>query len=159
HAAVQPDGTGGLGHAVLLLVSTCLRAGGLLRHHRRLSTHEREAGPVTRQQTEITVFAVLLIGMLVLAFFASSWRRPVNPHSLEECGVGGRAFGNWVTWFLIGGSSYTAYTFVAVPALVYGVGAIGFYAIPFALITTPLVYLISVRIWSVSHAHGFVTSA
>ena len=56
-------------------------------------------------------------------------------------------------------ASYTAYTFIAIPALVYGVGAIGFFAIPFALFTTPLVYLVSTRIWSVSHAHGFVIAA
>ena len=29
----------------------------------------------------------------------------------------------WITWFLIGGDLYTAYTFVAVPALIYGAGA------------------------------------
>ena len=29
-----------------------------------------------------------------------------------------------VTWFLLGGSMYSAYTFIAVPAVTYGVGAI-----------------------------------
>jgi SSS family solute:Na+ symporter len=114
---------------------------------------------LTDQQIEIWVFGVLLVGMLLLAFYGSRWRRPKDIHTLEEWGVGGRAFGNWVTWFLIGGSSYTAYTFVAVPALVYGVGAIGFYALPFALITTPLTFLVATRVWSVCHAHGFITSA
>ncbi len=90
---------------------------------------------------------------------ASRWRRPKTLDTLEEWGVGGRAFGNWVTWFLIGGASYTAYTFIAIPAYAWGYGAIGFYAVPFALITTPLVYLVSTRFWSVAHAHGFVTSA
>jgi SSS family solute:Na+ symporter len=59
----------------------------------------------------------------------------------------------------MGGSAYTAYTFVAVPALVYAVGANGFFAIPFALITAPLAYVISTKSWSVSHRHGFVTNA
>ncbi len=109
--------------------------------------------------TDLWFFAVLTVAMLALGFAAARWRRPQRPHSLEEWGVGGRAFGNWVTWFLLGGSMYTAYTFVAVPAATYGVGAIGFFAVPFAIITTPLMYLISTRVWSVSHAHGFVTSA
>lgn len=114
---------------------------------------------LTAHEIEVWVFTVLLIVTLILGFGAAYWRRPRTMHSLEEWGVGGRAFGNWVTWFLLGGSTFTAYTFVAVPALVYGVGAIGFFAVPFALITTPVVYLMSTRIWSVSHRHGFVTSS
>ncbi len=109
--------------------------------------------------TDIVFFGALTLAMLVLGFAAARWRRPQRPHSLEEWGVGGRAFGNWVTWFLLGGSMYTAYTFVAVPAATYGVGAVGFFAIPFAIITTPMMYFISTRVWSVSHVHGFVTPA
>ncbi len=114
---------------------------------------------MTARQVEIGTFAVLLGAMLLLGFFAARWRRPPSLHSLEEWGVGGRAFGNWVTWFLLGGSMYTAYTYIAVPALVYGVGAAGFFAVPFAIISAPMAYVISTRTWSVSHAHGFVTSA
>jgi SSS family solute:Na+ symporter len=106
---------------------------------------------------EFWVFCVLFGAVIVLGFWAARWRRPTGPYDLEEWGVGGRAFGNWVTWFLMGGSSYTAYTFIAVPALVYAVGANGFFAIPFALITAPLAYVVSTRFWSVSHRHGFIT--
>ena len=77
------------------------------------------------------------------------WRRTRNPHTLEEWGVGGRAFGNWVTWFLIGGASYTAYTFVAVPSLTWGIGAFGFYAVPFALVDDPVGVPDAARGWSV----------
>ncbi len=108
---------------------------------------------------ELTVFAVLLVAMIGLGLVASRWRRPKSMHSLEEWGVGGRAFGNWVTWFLIGGASYTAYTFVLIPSLTYGVGAFGFFAVPFAVCSVPLVFVFSTRIWSVAHAHGFVTAA
>jgi SSS family solute:Na+ symporter len=115
---------------------------------------------LTDRQIEVGVFLLLLGAMIVVAFMASRWRRPrTSLNNLDEWGVGGRAFGNWVTWFLIGGSSYTAYTFVAIPAFTWGAGAIGFYAVSFALLTTPLVFLISTRFWSVAHAHGFVTSA
>ena len=78
---------------------------------------------------------------------------------LDEWGLGGRQFGSWVTWFLVGGDLYTAYTFVAVPALLFGAGAIGFFAVPYTVIVYPLVFLVLVRLWSVSHRHGFVTPA
>ncbi|WP_433066540.1 sodium:solute symporter family protein [Dactylosporangium sp. CS-033363] len=97
--------------------------------------------------------------MLLLGMSAARWRRPQDIHNLEEWGVGGRAFGNWTTWFLLGGSMYSAYTFVAVPALTYGVGAMGFFAVPFATITTPLSFIFTTRAWSVAHRHGFVTPA
>ncbi len=114
---------------------------------------------LTDHEVEVGVFLGLLIIMAVAGFAAARWRRPATIHDLEEWGVGGRAFGNWVTWFLLGGSMYSAYTFVAVPALTYGVGAIGFFAIPFAIICAPIAFLWSTRIWSVSHARGYVTNA
>ena len=40
-------------------------------------------------------------------------------------------------WFLIGGDLYTAYTFVAVPALLFGAGAVGFFAVPYTIIVYP----------------------
>ncbi|MGI8760044.1 MAG: sodium:solute symporter family protein, partial [Jatrophihabitantaceae bacterium] len=63
------------------------------------------------------------------------------------------------TWFLLGGDLYTAYTFVAVPALVYGAGAIGFFAVPYTIIVYPLVFVVMPRLWSVAHRHGYVTPA
>lgn len=110
--------------------------------------------------TATIVFFALFAVMVVLAFMATRWRRPAtNLHNLEEWGVGGRAFGNWVTWFLVGGAAYSAYTFVALPAYAWGNGAIAFYAIPYALLATPLTYFVATRSWSVAHAHGFVTLA
>ncbi|WP_433462394.1 hypothetical protein [Spirillospora sp. CA-128828] len=70
--------------------------------------------------TEIIVFAVLFLLVSGMGFVAARWRRPDTMHSLDEWGLGGRSFGSWITWFLIGGDLYTAYTFVAVPALVFG---------------------------------------
>ena len=35
-------------------------------------------------------------------------------------GTGGAEFGTLITWFLIGGDFYTAYTVIAVPAALYG---------------------------------------
>jgi SSS family solute:Na+ symporter len=79
--------------------------------------------------------------------------------SLEEWGLAGRSFGTWVTWFLVGGDLYTAYTVIAVPAALYGAGAMGFFALPYAVITYPYMMLVLPRLWRVCHRHGYVTFA
>jgi SSS family solute:Na+ symporter len=109
--------------------------------------------------TEIIVFVILFLGVSAIGFVAARWRRPDTLAHLDEWGLGGRSFGGWVTWFLIGGDLYTAYTFVAVPALMFGAGAMGFFAVPYTVIVYPLVLLVLIRLWSVSHRHGFVTPA
>ncbi|MFG1605298.1 sodium:solute symporter [Actinoplanes sp. NPDC049265] len=108
---------------------------------------------------QIIVFVIAFLGVTLLGFAAARWRRPDSIHSLEEWGLGGRAFGNWVTFFLLSGDVYTAYTFVAVPTLVYGVGAAGFFPVPFLVIVYPMVFMVLARFWSVCHVHGFVTPA
>jgi SSS family solute:Na+ symporter len=109
--------------------------------------------------TEIIIFTALFLIVSGMGFVASRWRRPTDMLHLDEWGLGGRSFGPWITWFLIGGDLYTAYTFVAVPALVFGAGAAGFFAVPYTMITYPLVFFVLIRLWSVSHVHGFVTPA
>jgi SSS family solute:Na+ symporter len=109
--------------------------------------------------TEIVVFTVLFLLVSGIGFFAARWRAPNDMGHLDEWGLGGRSFGGWITWFLVGGDLYTAYTFVAVPALLFGAGAAGFFAVPYTIIIYPLVFLVLVRLWSVSHRHGFVTPA
>src|SRR5262245_17073282 len=112
-----------------------------------------------RHTTELVIFVILFLIVSGMGFVAAKWRRPTTMDSLDEWGLGGRSFGSWVTWFLIGGDIYTAYTFVAVPALVFGAGAAGFYAVPYTIVVYPLVFLVLIRLWSVSHVHGFVTPA
>ncbi|MFG2001939.1 monocarboxylate uptake permease MctP [Spirillospora sp. NPDC048911] len=109
--------------------------------------------------TELIIFGVLFLLVSGMGFVAARWRRPATMDSLDEWGLGGRNFGSWISWFLIGGDLYTAYTFVAVPALVFGAGAMGFYAVPYTIVVYPLVFLVLIRLWSVSHVHGFVTPA
>jgi SSS family solute:Na+ symporter len=109
--------------------------------------------------TEIIVAAVIFLAVSVIGFVAARWRRPDNMAHLDEWGLGGRSFGSWITWFLVGGDLYTAYTFVAVPALLFASGALGFYAVPYTVIVYPMVFVVLVRLWSVSHKHGFVTPA
>ena len=111
------------------------------------------------QWVELVVFAVLFAVVTVLGFLASRWRRAESLEHLDEWGLGGRQFGGWITWFLVGGDLYTAYTFVAVPALLFGAGATGFFALPYTVILYPLVFLPVLRLWSVSRVHGYVTPA
>jgi SSS family solute:Na+ symporter len=108
---------------------------------------------------EVTIFVAFFLVVTVLGFVASRWRRGADLLHLDEWGLGGRSFGSWITWFLIGGDIYTAYTFVAVPALVFGAGAAGFFAVPYTVIVYPLIFLVVIRLWSVSHVRGFVTPA
>jgi SSS family solute:Na+ symporter len=108
--------------------------------------------------TALTVFILLFGFITVLGFVAAHWRRG-DLDLLHEWGLGGRRFGTVVTWFLLGGDVYTAYTFIAVPALVFGAGAIGFFALPYTIIVYPLVFLILPRMWSVAHKHNYITAA
>ena len=107
----------------------------------------------------LTVFLVLFAAVTVVGFLAARWRRPENALHLDEWGLGGRGFGTVVSWFLLGGDLYTAYTFIAVPALIYGVGAAGFYAVPYTVVAWPLVFLFLPRLWSVARSRGYVTLA
>jgi SSS family solute:Na+ symporter len=108
---------------------------------------------------ELTIVVLLFLVVTVLGFAASRWRAAQNLMHLDEWGLGGRSFGSWITWFLLGGDLYTAYTFVAVPALMFGAGAAGFFAVPYTVVIYPLVFLVVIRLWSVSHVRGFVTPA
>lgn len=111
------------------------------------------------QWTELVVFSALFLLVTVLGFVAAKWKAGDTLDHLDEWGLGGRKFGSWITWFLVGGDLYTAYTFVAVPALVFGAGAMGFFALPYTVILYPIVFLPLVRMWSVSRVHGYVTPA
>ena len=106
----------------------------------------------------LSVFIVLFVFVTGIGFWAARWRAG-DLTQLHEWGLGGRRFGTVVTWFLLGGDLYTAYTFIAVPALVYGAGALGFFAVPYTILIYPLLYLVFPRLWSLAHRHGYVTSS
>jgi SSS family solute:Na+ symporter len=112
-----------------------------------------EANAVT-----ITVFSALFLLVTVLGFFAARWKSG-DLALLDEWGLGGRRFGTVITWFLLGGDLFTAYTFIAVPALVFAVGAGGFFALPYTIIVFPLVFLVMPRLWAVASKHRYVTGS
>jgi SSS family solute:Na+ symporter len=107
------------------------------------------------------VFVFFFILVTVLGFVASRWQRgdKGKEADLEEWGLGGRNFGTWITWFLVGGDFYTAYTVIAVPALVYAVGAYGFFALPYTILVYPIVFMIMPALWRVAQKKGHVTAA
>jgi SSS family solute:Na+ symporter len=110
--------------------------------------------------TALIVFCLFFALVTVAGFWAARWRRPAaGMASLEEWGLAGRSFGTWITWFLVGGDLYTAYTVIAVPAALYGAGAMGFFAVPYAVIMYPYMMLVLPRLWKVCHHHGYITFA
>ena len=106
----------------------------------------------------IVVFCTCFALVTVAGFLAARWRR-ADLNSLEEWGLAGRKFGTLITWFLIGGDFYTAYTVIAVPAALYGVGAYGFFAIPYCILLYPYMMLVLPKLWAICHRNGYVTLA
>jgi SSS family solute:Na+ symporter len=106
----------------------------------------------------LSVFIFFFLLVTVLGFYAAKWRR-ANLDHLDEWGLGGRRFGTVITWFLLGGDLYTAYTFIAVPAFLYGKGALGFYAVPYTILIYPFVFVVMPRMWSIAKKHGYVTAS
>jgi SSS family solute:Na+ symporter len=106
--------------------------------------------------------ALIICGVLFgfitwLGFAAANWRKG-DLDQLHEWGLGGRRFGTIVTWFLVGGDLYTAYTFIAVPALAFGAGATAFFAVPYTIVAYPILFLVFPRLWFVCHKHGYITA-
>src|SRR5215207_8074847 len=106
----------------------------------------------------VILFAVILVlGLLSYRFLGGGEESAED--EMSEWGLGGRRFGTIITWFLVGGDLYTAYTLIAVPGLVFGLGAIGFFALPYTIIVYPLVLLIMPKLWQIAHNRGMVTPA
>ncbi|HXS74143.1 MAG TPA: sodium:solute symporter [Rhodanobacteraceae bacterium] len=112
----------------------------------------------TLDWTALGVFVFFFGAVTIMGFAAARWRAG-DLSLLHEWGLGGRRFGSFVTWFLLGGDLYTAYTLIAVPALVYAVGAYGFFAMPYTVFVYPIVFLVMPRLWNACRKHGWVTAA
>ena len=107
-----------------------------------------------------TIVVVLFLAVTLIGFAAARWRRAEDMMHLNEWGLGGRGFGTFVGWFLLGGDLYTAYTFIAVPAAVFGAGAVtGFFAVSYTIIVFPIALIFLPRLWSIARVHHYVTPA
>src|SRR5215469_17581216 len=110
--------------------------------------------------TTFTIVVALFIVVTGVGFAAARWRRAENMMHLDEWGLGGRGFGTFVAWFLLGGDLYTAYTFIAVPAAVFGAGAVtGFFAVSYTIIVFPIALIFLPRLWSIARTHNYITPA
>src|SRR5579863_8678763 len=107
--------------------------------------------------TATIVFVFFFAVVTIVGFLASRWKAG-DLAELHEWGLGGRRFGAWNTWFLLGGDLYTAYTVIAIPSVVYAIGAYGFFAVPYTIIIYPFLYLTMPRLWAVAHKHGYLTA-
>ena len=107
--------------------------------------------------TALSIFVVLFAFITWLGFAAARWRKG-DLDMLHEWGLGGRRFGTVITWFLIGGDLYTAYTFIAVPALAFGAGAVAFFAVPYTMMIYPILFLVFPRLWHVVD-NNYITPA
>src|SRR6201996_6058148 len=110
------------------------------------------------QPVALSVFCACFLLVTGAGFWAVRWRRS-DLGSLDEWGLAGRQFGPLVPWFLIGGDLYTAYPVIAVPAALFGAGAVGFFAIPYCIMSYPLMMLVLPPLWRVCHRNGYVTLA
>ncbi|SDB74254.1 solute:Na+ symporter, SSS family [Agrobacterium fabrum] len=106
----------------------------------------------------ISVFLAIFLTISSLGFLATHWKK-ADLRQLSEWGLAGRRFGPLLIWFLIGGDLYTAYTFVALPALMMGAGAFGFFSIPCSIIGFVLVFTVLPKVWTICAERGFATAA
>ena len=114
----------------------------------------------TTHPIALAVFCIAFALVTVAGFLASRWRRPdAGMQSLEEWGLAGRSFGTLITWFLLGGDVYTAYTVIAVPAAIFGAGAMGFFAVPYTILIYPYMMLVLPNLWTICHKNNYVTFA
>ncbi|WP_439677868.1 sodium:solute symporter family protein [Embleya sp. MST-111070] len=104
-------------------------------------------------------FLIVVGGASLLAVTAPRLHRNDDLPSLERWALADRGLGPVWTWFLLGGTIFTAYTFTAVPGQVYGRGASAFFALPYTVIVCPLAFVLLPRLWAVARQHGYVTVA
>ena len=105
----------------------------------------------------LAIFVLFFVVITSSGFAAAKWRKG-DLDLLHEWGLGGRRFGAVITWLLLGGDLYTAYTFIAVPALVFGAGAVGFFAVPLAIVAYPIFFLVFPRIWYFCCKQNYITA-
>ena len=106
----------------------------------------------------LVIFVLLVGAVTIMGFFGARWRSADLGH-FEQWALGGRGFGTIISWFLLGGDLYTAYTFISVPALVFAQGAIGFFSVPYTTIAYPFVFVVMARFWTVAKNRGYITLA
>ncbi len=106
----------------------------------------------------IAVFLILFAIFILLGFYGRRWRKG-DLTKIDEWALGGRRFGAFVVWFLVGADLYTAYTFIAIPSSVFSIGAIFYYAVPYVAVTFGVAMWAMPKLWKKAKEKGFVTAA
>ncbi len=105
----------------------------------------------------MVIMFLLVMGLVTgLGFAAQHWR-PGDLNRLQEWGLAGRRFGTISSWFLLGGDIYTAYTFIAIPGLIFGGGALGFFSVIATVLIYPLFFVVYPRFWTVARHRGYIS--
>jgi SSS family solute:Na+ symporter len=91
---------------------------------------------------------------------AAPWvRRTDGLPDLPGWALADRCWGAVATWFLLGGSIFTAYTFAAVPGLVFAAGGIGFFPFVYTVVLCPVLFVVLPRLWTAARRVDAVTVA
>ncbi|MBW8804421.1 MAG: sodium:solute symporter [Catenulisporales bacterium] len=111
------------------------------------------------QGATVAAFFAVVVGASLFAATARRLAVSGDLPSLDGWALADRRLGAGWTWLVLGGTIFTAYTFIAVPGLVYGVGAFGFFAVPYTVVVCPVIFLLLPRFWVVARRNGYVTAA
>lgn len=104
----------------------------------------------------LLVFALVLGGVSLLGFASARWR-PGDLNRLQEWALAGRRFGTITSWFLMGGVLYTTFGLIALPAYMLATGAPAYFAVPYATLIYPIMFIFLPRFWIVARHRGYVT--
>lgn len=111
------------------------------------------------QWGETVAFVTVLASASLLAVAARWVRRTDGLPDLAGWALADRSWGAVATWFLLGGSIFTAYTFAAVPGLVYAAGGIGFFPFLYTIVLCPVLIYLLPRLWSSARRVEAITVA
>ena len=112
---------------------------------------------MTERATVAAFFAVVL-GASLLATAARRFKGGGALPTLGGWALADRRLGALWTWLLLGATVFTAYTFIAVPGLVFSAGALGFFPLAYTVIVCPLMFVALPRIWVMARREGHVTA-
>lgn len=102
------------------------------------------------------------IGVVAAASALAALRPRIGPPAmgteLDEWSLAGRSHGPLMLWCVLGGTIYTAYTFLAVPGVVFSSGGLGLYALVYTTIVYPLVLVVLPRLANTARRHGYVSA-
>lgn len=107
----------------------------------------------------IACAVVVLAGSVGALLVTRRLARRKAPDELDGWALAGRRLGGPLLWCLLGGTIYTAYTFTAVPGTVFSSGGIGFYALPYTVMSCFIGFVLLPKLASVARTHGFITVA